>query len=190
MIKVTIPGKGELELKYVVFDVNGTLAVDGQLLPGVPELLDNLKDHLEIHLRVLARAGRRETAMNASDEVPALSQLIAETDPGQNDVCLIEQKPRPTSCPQRIRLAVVELLEVDPLDPNARGHRQGPGAHRIADKQGDRLGARDPVRLTARSTEPQQFHPAADHVPEIFLLKAILFVAMEAKTDLDLVLDP
>jgi len=46
MNKVTKPRKGELELKYVVFDENGTLAVNGQLLPGVPELLDNLKDHL------------------------------------------------------------------------------------------------------------------------------------------------
>jgi len=59
MIKVTIPGKGELELKYVVFDVNGTLAVDGQLLPGVPELLDNLKDHLEIHLLTADTHGKQ-----------------------------------------------------------------------------------------------------------------------------------
>jgi len=59
MIKVTIPGKGELELKYVVFDVNGTLAVDGQLLPGVPELLDNLKEHLEIHLLTADTHGKQ-----------------------------------------------------------------------------------------------------------------------------------
>lgn len=59
MIKVAIPGKGELELKHVVFDVNGTLAVDGQLLPGVPELLDNLKDHLEIHLLTADTHGKQ-----------------------------------------------------------------------------------------------------------------------------------
>ncbi len=59
MIKVEIPGKGELELKYVVFDVNGTLAVDGQLLPGVPELLNNLKDHLEIHLLTADTHGKQ-----------------------------------------------------------------------------------------------------------------------------------
>lgn len=59
MIKVTIPGKGELELKHVVFDVNGTLAVDGQLLPGVPGLLDNLKDHLEIHLLTADTHGKQ-----------------------------------------------------------------------------------------------------------------------------------
>ena len=59
MITVTIPGKGKLELKYVVFDVNGTLAVDGQLLPGVPELLNNLKDHLEIHLLTADTHGKQ-----------------------------------------------------------------------------------------------------------------------------------
>lgn len=41
---------GELELEYVVFDVNGTLAVDGQLLPVVQELLDTREDQLEFHL--------------------------------------------------------------------------------------------------------------------------------------------
>lgn len=59
MIKVAIPGKGELDLKYVVFDVNGTLAVDGQLLPDVPELLDNLKEHLEIHLLTADTHGKQ-----------------------------------------------------------------------------------------------------------------------------------
>jgi len=59
MIKITIPGKGELELKHVVFDVNGTLAVDGQLLPDVPELLVNLKEHLEIHLLTADTHGKQ-----------------------------------------------------------------------------------------------------------------------------------
>ena len=59
MIKVAIPGKGELVLKHVVLDVNGTLAVDGHLLPGIPELLDTLKDHLEIHLLTADTHGKQ-----------------------------------------------------------------------------------------------------------------------------------
>jgi len=59
MIKVAIPGKGELELKYIVFDVNGTLAIDGELLPEVPELLNDLKDHLEIHLLTANTHGKQ-----------------------------------------------------------------------------------------------------------------------------------
>ncbi len=59
MIKVAIPGKGEFELKHVVFDVNGTLAVDGHLLPEIPELLAALKDHLEIHLLTADTHGKQ-----------------------------------------------------------------------------------------------------------------------------------
>jgi soluble P-type ATPase len=59
MIKIAIPGKGDLELKHVVFDVNGTLAVDGHLLPEIPELLDILKDHLEIHLLTADTHGKQ-----------------------------------------------------------------------------------------------------------------------------------
>ena len=70
MIKLTIPGKGELELKYVVFNVNGTLAVDGKLLPGVPELLDNLKDHLEILLLTADTHGKQ-------DEIDSILKLKA-----------------------------------------------------------------------------------------------------------------
>ncbi len=50
MIELSIPGKGDLFLEHVVFDVNGTLAVDGILCEGVEERLNALTDHLTIHL--------------------------------------------------------------------------------------------------------------------------------------------
>lgn len=50
MIAVTIPGFGALELRHLVLDYNGTLAVDGKLLPGVREALTALADRLEIHV--------------------------------------------------------------------------------------------------------------------------------------------
>ncbi len=37
MIEIEIPGWGSLRLVHAVFDVNGTLARDGELLPGVAE---------------------------------------------------------------------------------------------------------------------------------------------------------
>jgi len=37
-------------LDHLVLDVNGTLAIDGQLLPGIADLLSSLRDHLTIHL--------------------------------------------------------------------------------------------------------------------------------------------
>ena len=45
-----IPGFGELELSRLVLDFNGTLALDGALLPGVAERLAALAKQYEIHV--------------------------------------------------------------------------------------------------------------------------------------------
>ncbi|HHM23597.1 MAG TPA: ATPase P [Bacteroidetes bacterium] len=50
MITVEIPGWGKLELAHLVLDYNGTLAVDGALLPGVAERLERLSAQLQIHV--------------------------------------------------------------------------------------------------------------------------------------------
>ena len=39
MIELNIPGRGLVSLEHLVCDVNGSLAVDGQLLEGIPRLL-------------------------------------------------------------------------------------------------------------------------------------------------------
>lgn len=59
MIYLEIPGEGELKLKDVVFDVNGTLAVDGKVLPGVPELLIALQDQVSVHLLTADTHGKQ-----------------------------------------------------------------------------------------------------------------------------------
>jgi P-type E1-E2 ATPase len=50
MIELEIPGRGTLQIEHLVCDVNGTLAVDGELIPGVVEAIDRLRPHLTIHL--------------------------------------------------------------------------------------------------------------------------------------------
>ena len=50
MIELEIPGRGTLQIEHLVCDVNGTLAVDGELIPGVIEAIDRLRPHLTIHL--------------------------------------------------------------------------------------------------------------------------------------------
>ncbi len=59
MIKVEIPGTGEVQLENVVFDVNGTLAVDGDLLPGVSALLEDLGERVNIHLLTADTHGKQ-----------------------------------------------------------------------------------------------------------------------------------
>jgi P-type E1-E2 ATPase len=50
MIELDVPGRGKIELEHLVCDVNGTLAVDGILLEGVPRGINGLRDRLAIHL--------------------------------------------------------------------------------------------------------------------------------------------
>ena len=50
MIEVTIPGFRKLQIEHVVCDYNGTLAVDGTLLPGVPELIRELASKIQVHV--------------------------------------------------------------------------------------------------------------------------------------------
>jgi P-type E1-E2 ATPase len=50
LIELKIPGRGIIQLEHLVTDVNGTLALDGQLITGVRKALINLGDRLQIHL--------------------------------------------------------------------------------------------------------------------------------------------
>jgi P-type E1-E2 ATPase len=47
---IHIPGRDALELGHLVLDLNGTIALDGQLLPGVAERASALRAQITIHL--------------------------------------------------------------------------------------------------------------------------------------------
>lgn len=59
MIELNIPGRGLIQLKHLVSDVNGTLALDGQLLDGAPKALLALSDRLQLHLLTADTHGRQ-----------------------------------------------------------------------------------------------------------------------------------
>jgi P-type E1-E2 ATPase len=59
MVKFNIPGRGEYELEHLVMDVNGTLAVDGQLIEGVAAQVAALQGNLKIHLLTADTHGRQ-----------------------------------------------------------------------------------------------------------------------------------
>ena len=58
MLTVEIPGCGRLALEHLALDLNGTLALDGEVLPGVAERLAALSPHLQIHLLTADTRGR------------------------------------------------------------------------------------------------------------------------------------
>lgn len=49
-MRIEIPGYKTLELKYLVLDYNGTIAVDGSITAEVKDRLERLSDELEIYV--------------------------------------------------------------------------------------------------------------------------------------------
>src|SRR5687768_5974639 len=59
MISLDIPGRGALEIERLVLDVNGTIAEDGHLRPGVKERIARLTRQVEIVLVTADTFGRQ-----------------------------------------------------------------------------------------------------------------------------------
>lgn len=50
MIEISIPGRDTLRIEHVVLDYNGTIAVDGALIEGVQERIEQLLPLVSIHV--------------------------------------------------------------------------------------------------------------------------------------------
>jgi len=78
MKKITIPGKEEtLELKYLVLDFNGTLALDGMIKPGVAGLLSELSKELQVHIVTAGTFGSVEQEVQ---DIPCRLRILHGAD--------------------------------------------------------------------------------------------------------------
>jgi P-type E1-E2 ATPase len=59
MLSIDIPGRGTLALERLVLDVNGTIAEDGHLIPGVRERISRLARSLEVVMVTADTYGRQ-----------------------------------------------------------------------------------------------------------------------------------
>jgi soluble P-type ATPase len=59
LLEIEIPGHRRLRLEHLVLDVNGTLALDGRLIPGVAERLRGTSRELSVHLLTANTHGRQ-----------------------------------------------------------------------------------------------------------------------------------
>ncbi len=75
MIAIDIPGYKSLRLEYLVLDYNGTLAVDGKLIPGVKDRLTHLSEKLEIHVLTADTFGKAEPGLKG---VPCTLTILPE----------------------------------------------------------------------------------------------------------------
>jgi soluble P-type ATPase len=80
MLTYDIPGMGKLRLEHLVLDYNGTLAVDGILLPGVAEALKALEADLTIQVLTADTFGK------AAEGLAGLPCKLAVLPPGAQDL--------------------------------------------------------------------------------------------------------
>lgn len=84
MLSIQVPGFGALTLEHLVLDYNGTLAVDGALLPGVKDALNILSDQLAIHVVTADTFGR------AADGLEGINCHLSVLDPGHQDQAKVD----------------------------------------------------------------------------------------------------
>jgi len=60
MLRIDIPGRAACLLEHLVLDYNGTLALDGRLLPGVKQALLGLSGLLAVHVLTADTFGSSE----------------------------------------------------------------------------------------------------------------------------------
>jgi len=63
MIKIVIPGWGNMEIENMVLDLNGTIATDGKIPSEVKEKINNLSDKVKIYILTA------DTQGTASEEI-------------------------------------------------------------------------------------------------------------------------
>jgi P-type E1-E2 ATPase len=135
MIELNIPGRGITQLEHLVCDVNGTLAVDGQLVEGVLRSMNLLRDRLTVHLLTADTHGRqsiidrqlglRAVRIHAGGEAAQkreyVSQLGAEhvvaIGQGSNDVGMLEEAVLGIAVLSPEGLAVETLQAADLVAP-------------------------------------------------------------------------
>ncbi|WP_147819875.1 HAD family hydrolase [Salidesulfovibrio onnuriiensis] len=80
MLRVEIHGIGAVELNHLVMDYNGTIAHDGDLLPGVAERIRALAPLLEI---TVLTADTHGTCEDKLEGLPCTVHVISEGDEGK-----------------------------------------------------------------------------------------------------------
>jgi len=63
MLEIEIPGFGPVKLHHLVSDFTGTLSVDGELLPGVKEKLNEMAGILDVHILTADTFGKAKNEL-------------------------------------------------------------------------------------------------------------------------------
>lgn len=67
MILYEIPGREDITIENLVFDYNGTIAVDGKLIDGVSHLINSISEYVNIYILTADTYGTVEKECSSID---------------------------------------------------------------------------------------------------------------------------
>lgn len=88
MLEIVIPFRDQLRLEHLVLDLNGTVALDGVLLPGVRERLARLRSLLTVHL---VSADTQGTLAAVAEDLEVIPHRLGLGDEAEQKAALVEQ---------------------------------------------------------------------------------------------------
>jgi len=89
VIEITIPGRGNYTINNLVLDLNGTIAVDGNIIGGVKEKLAMLSQKLDIFL---VTADTNKNAERLVKDLPVTLYKIKETEENNQKLRVVLKK--------------------------------------------------------------------------------------------------
>lgn len=88
MLEIVIPSRATLYLEYLVLDLNGTIALDGQIIHGVGERLDRLGQLLDLWL---VSADTQGTLASLAVSLKVQAQLLQPGGEATQKAALVEE---------------------------------------------------------------------------------------------------
>jgi P-type E1-E2 ATPase len=117
MIEVEIPGRGTYRLRHLVLDVNGTIAVEGQLVEGVAGRVAELRRSIEVHMltadtrgrqkAIDAQLGMQAARITPQDEAAQKAAFVREL--GGETVCAVGNGANDALMLREAKLAIAVL---------------------------------------------------------------------------------
>jgi soluble P-type ATPase len=87
VLHISIPGVGPLAIEHLVLDVNGTVALDGAVLPGVAEGIAAVRDRLRV---IAITADTHGTAPRLGEQLAIDVHVISAGGEGAQKLAFVE----------------------------------------------------------------------------------------------------
>jgi P-type E1-E2 ATPase len=89
MLEIKVPGKGKYFIKSLILDLNGTIALDGEIVSGVKEKLAELSQNVDIFV---VTADTNKNAETLLKDLPVTLYKIDEEAENKQKLDLVREK--------------------------------------------------------------------------------------------------